>query len=161
MLLGTLGTLGPIYLRRGRAVTAAAAALGVDGVDDGVAADELHAGAPTNGPSHALVGFVLILLATASSGFRWAFTQILLTPPGQKDAAAAATAAAPSPRAARLAGILPRLHPVVLLYAISPWGLLALAPAALALEIPELEVRSSTGCARDDLTDVYRIIYWM
>jgi len=80
-----------------------------------------------SGEEELLLGCVLVLFSSMCSGFRWTWTQLLLT---ERPSAAPAPTKLDAPGGA--------MHPVVLLFYISPFGLLALLPVALALEAAPL-----------------------
>ena len=70
------------------------------------------------------LGALLVLAASMCSGFRWACTQMLMSPPKQEDQANLRDRSASKSL----------LNPITLLYYTSPYGLLVLLPFALAME---------------------------
>ncbi len=90
-----------------------------------------------------LVGIALVLAASVLSGFRWAFSQAILSARTVVDARSGADE---STAAHREAGRMPRapplppqsLHPFALVYGTAPFGLLLLVPVAVLIEAEPL-----------------------
>ena len=140
-----------------------AAAPGAADAADAPAAAVEDGGAALGDSPRPILGLVLVLAASLCGGFRWACTQVLLTPhamhaPLEPTSRADSPAAADAPSAPTAAAAADRdgdrLSPLVLVYYISPVGALLLLPCALAIELPTLQMYAEDAIADVDDTDV-------